>query len=432
MCLSPNLLSDGTSTSCRKCWQCLEHRVDNWVGRCIAESKTCAVSVFITLTYGRDEHGNESHARAAILSYSDVQTYFKQLRNRGLKFRYLVVGEVGSAKGRTHWHVICFFKEALPAGFWDYGGNSWHRPRRKQPEFVPLVWFKRFNEPCWPHGFSQWETLHNGSAKGGVRYACKYINKDVDDPAAQSKLCMSKNPPIGAEYFELRAQKFVDEGIAPQDPFYTFPDEARRKGGEVIIFQLANKSSDLFCENFIRKWRGFPPIGYEGPPSVPRGWHYPESEYVQEYEDRICREEWDREAEALEERIRPARRWPFDPPMGYTDRDIVWAQHPDDPFGQGAPCVRTPEGPLFYGPNEEGKRAWRNVLPAKIEAKVAPRRDLPLRLTQFQWVEKLAPRYVFWMTSACSGWGRWKLAKVQPTEGAKVWLRSNVIWPKGV
>lgn len=290
MCLSPAKLSDGTTVACRKCGQCLDHRVDNWVGRCIAESKTSVDAAFITLTYGRDEEDNVSHVRACVLSYSDVQNYFKQLRNRGLKIRYLVVGEVSKQHSmRAHWHVIVFFQEPIPSGFWDYGNNSWCREKREKPVWVPLVWDKRFNEPCWVHGTSQWERFKDGTGKHSVRYACKYINKDVDDPGAQSKLCMSKKPPIGALYFEQRAKRFVEEGIAPQDAFYTFPNDAAWKHGKPIRFHLANKSSDLFRENYILHWRGLPkPWGRQGPPVYTgRPWHYPESEYVQEFEDRM-------------------------------------------------------------------------------------------------------------------------------------------------
>lgn len=408
MCTAPNSLSDGQSVACRKCWQCLEHRVDNWVGRCIAESKTTVgPSVFITLTYGRDEHGNESHARAAILTYSDVQKYFKQLRNRGLKFRYLVAGEIGAKKGRTHWHIIVFFQKALPDGFWDYGCNSWHRAKREDPVFVPVVWFQKFNEPCWPHGFSQWDRLHMGRTKGGVRYACKYIHKDVDDVAAQSKLCMSKAPPLGAYYFEQRAQRFVDEGISPQDPFYAFPDEARRvSDGKPIRFRLAGKSAELFAQHFIDKWRAQRP-----------GRHWPHSEFIEEYEDRATRAEWDRESEALEERIRPIRRWAFDPPIGYADKDIHASEH--------GPMVKTPDGPIWYGPDENGVRAWRSEIPS--EAKRLPQRFLPELgppMTPYGWVEHLSERCVFWITRSSAYLGRYKHGRLPSLDGKPVWLRT--------
>lgn len=188
MCNSPNILRDGNLVACRKCSQCRDFRVQTWVGRCIAESKTAVATTTLELTYGRDENGNESHPRAAILTYSDVQRYFKQLRNRGFPARYLITGEMGSKKGRAHWHGIVFWQKAIPTIMLDYGNNSWHRAKRPEPVEVPIEWETRFNEPCWPHGFSFWQTVQKGREKGSIMYACKYLQKDVDDPASQSRV----------------------------------------------------------------------------------------------------------------------------------------------------------------------------------------------------------------------------------------------------
>lgn len=405
MCLAPPILRDGTKVRCRKCWQCIEARVDGWVGRCIAESRTSVVSASVTLTYGRDELGNESHLRAAVLTYSDVQKYIKQLRYRGLKFTFLVAGEIGSAKGRTHWHILLFFKKKLPDGFWDFGQNSWHRAKRKKREavWVPLVWNKRFNEPCWAHGFSHWQTMHFGHEKGGVRYACKYITKDVDDPEAQTKLCMSKRPPIGALYFDQLSMKLVEEGVAPQDPYYSFPNQARRKNGNVIRFQLANKSSDLYCEAFIRNWRGLPkPWDGDGPrfkkvdkpsrwdrarerqgPPVYTGrpWHYPASEYVEEFADRMALLDMEARGET--------------------------------------PEMRELEGKY---------KTWR-----ENETETVP--EQPVYLTQTEWLQarsknvrlfghKVEPLFVLWLHKSPS-LGRYKKAKLQKTSGPARWLQSQ-------
>lgn len=384
MCTEPLHLSDGTQARCRKCQQCTDDRVDQWVGRCIAESRTSVKSVFLTLTYGRDEHGYESHARASILTYSDCQKYFKQLRKRGLKFRYLVAGEIGSKKGRTHWHILLFFKKQLPDGFWDYGRNSWHREKRADAVWVPLVWSRRFNEPCWPHGFSQWDVLHYGHEKGGVRYACKYINKDVDDPEAQSKLCMSKRPMIGAIYFDNLAQKLVDEGVSPQDAYYTFPNQARRRNGKVIRFKLLNRSSDLFCENYILNWRGLPkPWGRQGPPAYNTGrpWHYPASDYVEEFEDRMYRDDLDSDPDFVEW-YKEYKKWLRDG----TDQ----------------------------------------TEPKKTSA----------YLTQAEWLQARSnraivhyghvvnPLFVLWISPSSSGLGRYKKAKL--SQSGVTWLRSQM------
>ncbi|QIG67576.1 replication protein [Rhizobium phage RHph_TM1_7A] len=359
MCTAPNMISDGSLVACRKCEQCKDHRVDDWVGRCIAESKTSVAATSITLTYGRDANGNESHERAAILSYSDVQKYFKRLRKAGYPCRYLVTGEMGSKKGRAHWHGIIFWKKKVPLMIKDFGNNAWSGWRPIDPVLRPIQWNKRFHDPNWPHGFSHWEPVQPGHMKGSIRYVCKYIHKDVDDGAAQSKLAMSKNPPIGAEYFEQRAQKFVDEGISPQDRFYTFPNDARQiKTGKPVRFRLAGKSADLFCQHFIDKWRGYPAAGFQGPPSCPRGWHYPHSEWLEEYEDRMTRDEWDRDAEFAPALQAKPGRWPMHPPFGFTEADITYDA---DCF---APRVGTREsGYRWYYANEEGKRAWRDVAP---------------------------------------------------------------------
>ena len=80
MCKAPTVLADGTETECRLCWQCRDRKITDWVGRCIAESKTAVGSHAVTLTYGVDAYGSTDHARTAVLTYSDVQKYLKKWR----------------------------------------------------------------------------------------------------------------------------------------------------------------------------------------------------------------------------------------------------------------------------------------------------------------------------------------------------------------
>lgn len=382
MCLEPLHLRDGTQARCRKCWQCKRDRIDGWVGRCIAESRTSAQAIFITLTYGRDENGNESHERSSILTYTDVQKFIKNMRKRGIRFRYIVVGEVGSKKGRTHWHIIIFLKEKLPETQKDFGRNSWHREKRDSPVEVPQLYYTRYNNPLWPHGFSQWDPLHYGYEKGGVRYACKYINKDVDDPEAQSKLAMSTQPPIGSEYFARMAKRLVEEGVAPQDPYYSFPNHARRWNGGVIMFKLEGRSSELFRENYILEWRGLPkPWGMHGPPvNTGRPWHFPSSDYVEEHEDKLNSEMLD------------------------NDEDFV----------------------LWY---KEYKRC------RKDETKIGEVKEQTF-LTRKEWLQALSnrvrvhvgilhPLFVLWLHGSAAT-GRYKKAKLQKqSSGPAVWLKSQ-------
>lgn len=402
MCNSANKLADGSLVACRKCGQCRSNRIDEWAGRCIAESKTSVATSFITLTYGRDEEGNESHARAAILTYSDVQKYFKQLRNRGYPCRYLMVGELGSKKGRAHWHGIVFWQEHVPQTMTDYGRNSWHREEREVPVEVPIVWDKRFNEPCWPHGFSQWSAIKYNYEKGSVNYVCKYINKDVDDPTAQSKLAMSKKPPIGTAYFIERARKFVDARIAPQDPFFQFPGQARRQNGNVINFMLRGKLEEIFCEEFICLWRGLPARSVYGP--VQRiGRHYPASQYIEEYEDRMLR--------------KGSGEYEY---LGRRAGEKYYERHPNEALGGHLPWrdedridVIDPYQDRYQGASEEAAERLR------VESRHAPQPNM----TRLGWVEKLANRGVFWISTSVTSRGRYSLVK-HPGRDKPVWMRS--------
>jgi hypothetical protein len=409
MCLSPNMIADGALVACRKCWQCRQNRIDEWVGRCIAESKTSVATTSLTLTYGRDAAGNESHERSAILTYSDVQKYFKQIRNRGYPCRYLMTGELGSEKGRAHWHGIVFWQQKVPTSMLDYGSNSWHPAARDTPVDVPIVWNQRFNEPCWVHGYSFWQPVTYGHEKGSIAYVCKYIQKDIEDTHSQSKLAMSKRPPIGSDYFVTRAQRFVDERIAPQDAHYQFPLEAKRKDGKPVTFMLRGKLEQIFVQAFIDKWHE----------QVGTAW--PDSPYLNDALARTIKTPvWSNKLSVASLRVAPDR-WSMQPPFGHTYLDIQW----DDVTS--APMVRTPEKTLWYGPNEKGLRGWREARPAKLPTvsraggleHLPPPQSPALRswlalqplLKRVQWLQPVQP-----LT-------RYRLSKLHQMTGKKSWLR---------
>lgn len=257
MCIAPNRLHDGTDVACRECWQCRKARVDDWVGRGIAEMRTCHAAHAVTLTYGRDQredsvtYGEAEHERAVVLTYSDVQKFLKLLRRHGFPCRYLVTGEYGAAKGRSHWHILLFWQERVPPGI----------------ELRKNVRFTRYNDrgkavgEFWPHGHVFFDT---GSYEA-FRYNLKYVLKAQGEAAseAQGKAVCSKHPPLGAAYFASMAADYARQGLVPSDGVYTFP-EALRKNGERVQFRLPNASasSRLFAEAFVAEWErlhGEPP-----------------------------------------------------------------------------------------------------------------------------------------------------------------------------
>lgn len=277
MCLAPVTLPTGEQTGCRLCWQCLERKVDDWVGRCIAQSKTAHRTFSITLTYGRDENDNADHVRAAVLTYSDVQNYMKRLRFSGYVVRYFAVGEYGSRKGRAHWHLIMFYDDnsavinqrlahnaAVEAGI--KRGKALPVPDGAVPEheistrgFDGDLRDVRFSDAHWEHGHAVWEELqddYEASASRAVRYVCKYLAKDIHDAARQVVgPRMSKKPPLGDAWLRDRAAQYVQQGLAPQDLFYSFPD-VRSSDGAVKRFVLNGVSADNFIRYYVEAKTG--------------------------------------------------------------------------------------------------------------------------------------------------------------------------------
>lgn len=183
---------------CTKCSECVSERVNDWVGRCMAEADHATAGYSLTLTYA-DDHGSESPDAHKRLFYPDFQRFLKRLRFDGYKVRYLVAGEYGSRRKRAHWHTVLFFSGAVPE--FELDQDEW-------------MW------SMWPHGFT-YGCKADGKA---YRYVCKYIAKDQFDPEFQQNFHMSKKPPLGAEFFKQLARSYVDKGIFPHNPEYWFAD----------------------------------------------------------------------------------------------------------------------------------------------------------------------------------------------------------------
>ncbi len=262
MCKSPTVLHDGTETACHRCSICIERAVDDWCGRNIAESKTVVASNAITLTYGRGRFNEVLHERAVLLTYSDVQKFFKLLRRHGYPVRYFVTGEFGSEKGRAHWHVIVHWLKAVPAicgrdqkGKWHDNAASLKRFNWQRIDDQKRPVFLQDGEPAdwWPHGFVQVA----GVEYEDVRYNCKYILKAMGDDERQGHLAMSKKPPLGHAYFRQLAEKFVEQGLSPQGVKYTFPEVKQKKkdgSSRPREFRLSGRSLELFLDQYIATW----------------------------------------------------------------------------------------------------------------------------------------------------------------------------------
>lgn len=318
MCVNPRVMNNGVSVACRKCWQCAENRINDWVGRCIAESKTAKASHSVTLTYGPDEHGNIDHARAAVLTYSDVQKFLKKLRFDGFPVRYFAVGEFGSEKGRSHWHVVLFWADGVP------------------PD---IELRERINQKHWVHGYSYWDDI----APASIRYNCKYIAKDLRKAEQQQQIGMSKKPPLGAAYFADLARRYVKQGLAPQTKLYSF-NEARDKKGNKIEFMLKGASLDLFCSTYLAEWE------------AERGGHPPSSELISDYLDRVSR--YLPEITPKPFVVQNSKPW-IEPPEGAC---VMFSKsHNSWYYLLGGRR-------MFWSFDDRGRRAWQSVIRTETQA----------------------------------------------------------------
>lgn len=253
MCLEPKFIADGSTgvgrvIVCRKCWQCRDRRVSDWMGRCIAEGRTAKKSHYVTLTYGR-ENDSPDHVRASVLTYSDFQKWLKRLRKAGHAVRYFVVGEYGGTFGRAHWHALVYWLAEPPA----------------------VVLRQNKVQALWDDGFSYWDDIGQSTA----RYACKYILKDESDDLKQAHMQMSKVPPLGAEYFSGLALKYVKAGLSPRDKTYKFRDVIGAEGNPKK-FYLGGRSWELFVEAYAFWWELLRP-----------GQYWPYSQAVQDHLDSL-------------------------------------------------------------------------------------------------------------------------------------------------
>lgn len=246
-CKTPVRLDDGTMVACRICWQCRLTRVEDWTGRCIAESKTSYRTLVCTLTYGEDDHYQVDHAKAHLLTYSDVVSYLKLLRKHtGGGVRFFVTGEYGSKKGRAHWHMIAFFEKAVPPNL-ELERRYMHHWRTEE-QAMARSRNARWGL-LWRHGWSYWKEGHPDE----IQYALKYVTKELET-GGEKAFGLSKSPPLGTAYFVLEAQRYVQQGLSPQDLYYRFPEVVDREG-KSRWFKLAGASAYGFLNAFDRLWQ---------------------------------------------------------------------------------------------------------------------------------------------------------------------------------
>ena len=210
------------SVACRKCWQCKSNRVNDYVGRALAEAQTSDWVLALTLTYAP-----RSDLADKVLTPRHFQTFMKLVRRGNYNARYLVAGEYGSLKGRAHFHAILFGKGQKP-----------EIPQKQNCHIE-----------SWPHGhvFADW----TGDEKA-LRYVCKYILKEDQ---REGWFSLSKKPALGHAYFQKRAKRFAELGAFPSSFCYMPPGGSKNR--EYLMTGATRRD---FLETMCVEWQKTRPL----------------------------------------------------------------------------------------------------------------------------------------------------------------------------
>lgn len=145
---------------CGVCCECVASRQMQMVQRLQVESLVNHL-FFCTLTYSNEMLPVVSTSTGYDIRYADIhdlQNLFKRLRNKdafGRPFRYLAVSELGSSKGRPHFHVLFLVPKydddtlddcmSLQYKMFDAVLSNWVRNygSKRSPDYKPLCKFVR-------------------------------------------------------------------------------------------------------------------------------------------------------------------------------------------------------------------------------------------------------------------------------------------------
>jgi len=231
MCSSPLTIEtkfqgERVHAACRQCEECIAARKRHWIGRMLAEEQTCHSVWFITLTYA-DGYDNVD---AYWINYKHVQLMFKKLRKAGHKFKYVAVGEHGTALERAHFHIMMFWQNEPPDVEMD----------------------ERVQWDVWPHGHVVCE--YPRSKQGCAVYLMDYMNKDNLQRAVMK---YSKNPMLGQEYLTQYAENHVANGVSlfHESDRFTIPDNASQSG-KPFYYPVGRETAVYFkmMDAYLLKW----------------------------------------------------------------------------------------------------------------------------------------------------------------------------------
>ncbi|WGL31307.1 replication initiator protein [Dipodfec virus UOA04_Rod_880] len=164
MCLNPIHTAEG-DFKCRSCAECLLEKKNDYLLRCLCESKTSHYYYMVTLTYDNDHVADFYKVNKS--GKDDSQIFLQKFREnyiwkrfgKDFYFKYLIVSEQGDEHNRPHWHAIFFTKRRLFGNLGAYFNSN-------------------FALNYWQKGFVRVDKCKSSKA---LSYCCKYLYKSIND-----------------------------------------------------------------------------------------------------------------------------------------------------------------------------------------------------------------------------------------------------------
>lgn len=208
---------------CGRCFECVQHSVDEWNIRCYFEYLRSKTTYFTTLTM------NEQHISILddllCTNKRDLQLFFKRFRKyltklygHGARMKYFVTSELGEKFHRPHYHLLMFFNVKIDAYTLRY--------------LVTMSWKLGFNCPG---------KINQGivCSSAGIGYVCKYIHKSDYNYNIYSKGILFR---IARYYFN----DFVKRG-------FKFPSRFRRHSPSFFVDEKS--TDDCVYNNYLKAIR---------------------------------------------------------------------------------------------------------------------------------------------------------------------------------
>ena len=232
MCVS-KIKVNGTFVPCRKCWECLVHRQNEWIFRIKAEIKYSLNAWFMTYQYNEQNvpiyqqrlnketgelkkefvRGVQNVTTSDFVRtvyYKDLQDYFKRLRKKHPSIKYYAVPEYGEKTSRPHYHAIVISNE-------DVSRTPFLRN-------LQIMWDTYTDRK--PTGNQNGYVHRDNATHRSIRYTIKYMTKRIKDTpigADIPKAYISKG--LGKTWIEDNKQFFYknDQRYLVEDGGYKIP-----------------------------------------------------------------------------------------------------------------------------------------------------------------------------------------------------------------